>query len=587
MTTALTDMMPLDPKQMLAAMMDAQQGTPEALTGDFGEPPDQSRGVDFDKIKRWHTQAKAAVTSRQLDWVRYLDYYEGNQWGGLLVNEDAEGKTLVALEDRVTINSIWVQVENIVPRITQANMTWVAKAVDQQSEVNQEACTKALKAKIEKHELAWLMEQAVRHSVLFGMGFWQVYFDDFRGDVAFDLVSPFAVYPDSTASSLEKCRYLFIRKEISEDDFVERFDFPLEVAERAGLTQDTTAEYQTRDAPDATNDMAELVQIWECFTDHGRHQIIFTGDTILWEGDNRSGGMTWPIIPFCGTSTGFKFWCNGEVSNMISLQDVQNSIATRINVNILNQVASAWLAEEGISIEKIDATPGAVNKVGKLDKMEPIQTPPMTSDVYNFLQIVKGEIQEVSGIRASMQGAREQGLTSGIAQSQVRESGEVRVNIILRRVQRAFREAGRRALRLLQQFSDRLVDNRLTLGGDVVDVGPQVYQGNFDVTVEQSGELGRSPMAVMEAGLRLFQLNAFSNPDAKYILEAIDWPGWRTWWAELQAKIKQQQEQQAAAQQQQQMAAQQQQQQQGQQQQPQAMFGAPPPDGASAYSRGF
>ncbi len=542
------DGMMLDPREMLRSILEARDELAAPPIDEMGmsEPKqkDQTKDEDFQKIKRWLNQAKSGVAPIQDQFNTYLRYYEGDQWGD--ADLDNEEKTKLDVRDRITFNRIWVQEANITSRVMASNMTWVAKALDQASEANEGACTDALKAIIEAEDLRDTQEKAVRHMVLFGMGFIEVYFDDFAGQMAYELVSPFAVYPDTTANSLEKCRYLFIRKELAVEDFEERFDCPLELVEWAGASGETAAEDQARELSGSVSDLSELITIWECYTQHGRHKIIFTKETILWEGDNTAANMTWPLKPLCGTSTGLKFWCNGEVSNMIVIQNALNAILTRINVNILNQVASAWLVQGNTTLARVDSTPGAINKIEDLAAIEPIKSPPMTSDVYNFLNILESGFESVSGIRSSMQGAREEGLTSGVGQEAVRQSGEIRISIIIERAIRQFREMGRTTLSLMQKYSNRLRVDKMTLGSEVVTVTPDAFKGKFDVTVESEGPLATEPRLIAELAMRFLQMGAFRDPDFRYVAEAIHWPKWRSWWLEYQQKMKEQQAMQPA-----------------------------------------
>jgi hypothetical protein len=513
------------------------EGEPEGAEDAFDAT--RSEPDNWDDIQRWHRQATESAKILHVFFLRMLDMYMGDNDSGMSSGASSSVEN-PSSPNLLKINAARTVIENLVPYVTRSRMTWVARALDPASEANQDACAKALRAHWDREDVDDKVEQAVRHSGIFGAGFLKNYWDRESGHVHMEVFSPFNVYPDTTSTRFEDMRYMFLLYEIGKPDFERRYPWAdVDECEMAGPKDDPSQAMSVQTVQTAIIDRTELVRIWECYSDGGQKVCTFSNDTILYNGPNTSGNLQWPVRMIAGTHTGLKWWPVSELSQLQGLQYALDVAATRISNGLAHQMNQSWFATAESGLTEMPAEAGQVIQVKQLDQAQPIEPIPLSADTYRWMDTVVNYIQFVSGIQTSLQGVREKGLTSGIAQSTVMEAAQVRVNLILQHVVKVMRDIGRQTLALYQTFCED--EERVILGQDVVEAGRSAFQGTFDVTVEQQGELGRSPMALLEAGIRFLEIGAFSNPAARYVFEAVDWPGWRTWLTDLEAQVAQQQ----------------------------------------------
>ena len=290
-----------------------------------------------------------------------------------------------------------------------------------------------------------------------------------------------------------------------------------------------------------------------------------------------------PFVLMKNYDVPFKFWGVGEVEQILSPQIYVNELTNQIIDNAKNTANMQWIIDKnaGIGQGKLTNRPGLVIRKNPGAEVRRDTPPPMPTYVREQIDVLKADIQDISGVLDSLKGEKQTGVVAASAILALQEASQSRIRLKIKIMESNLTELANMVYSRMQQFwkLDRWV--RVTdIEGNpsFKEIGQQVLANDYDLKVMAGSTMPVNKNAMMDLMIRLAQTNGEDGlpiVDRKAVLEYLpigDKKAISDRFAELKAQ--QEQQQQMQLQQQEQMQQQQlAQQQAGMQQQDREQVG--------------
>lgn len=532
--------------------------------------PDGGDSEAINKLREMVSNSQNEMQKRHRQWRLFDEYYEGIH----LINKDIKSENGVipvgsADKDRKPLNLIKATIEAIVPLIMDARPMWYVL-----SEV-QGAIGMTLAEDVsdylrgfwywdkmdEKHE------EVVRDMLIYGTGVKRVRWDRFSrqvgnvddmvslssdgeqdtiteydgvnyvGDITTEWVDPFRFIVDPAASSLDEARYAGVVVAISEDDFERQFP----KADIGDVSRDVPSDYSKRDKA-TTNSLNinrdMMIEIVEIYYDYGTKLAIFTGDQMLWHGDNPTPDNKFPFVMYKNVARGGVMWGQSEVKDLIAVNDFVNLINYRVARN-QRFSGNQQMVTNDDSIAEVTNEPGALHKVrarvagGEKGYITWLNPPPLDVSVFTWMQTLLRLFDMLSGVHDVTQGIMPEGSrATGVAFSSMDQAAQRRVRLMVSCTSRGLEREGQIMLEFMQEnyaepraitfMGDSGIDS--TTLEDSALRHTLLSNGNpmpFRVVVQHRGDLPRNPVAMVDMA-RQFYLDGLI--DQEEVLKQARWP---------------------------------------------------------------
>gem|GEM_PF-2434941 len=546
------------------------------------------------KLQEWVEDATLAVNDLHTEWDKYGDFYQGIQDEGIPLTEEAK-------LDWTPVNLVYSTNESIVPPIKDSVPVWYVKGLQEGlGEDLEQRMTDVLQGIWYSRRISRQYGMAIRDELLRGTGFLKAWWNpdigpekvdvDGRGryqrskagDADVSWLDPYSVYPDPVARSLEECEWLALANDMAPERAKRLYDGSnggTAFDDKLGqLVADDTQRPQSLMSRAIGWVVGRMVskppgsrktyRIWEVYHEGGRRLTIFSGQQLLWDGDNPTPGEAFPIVVFPMCERGDSFWGMPPTSQIIGLQ-------TRINkTNLylaqhLRLLASMPLTtndqQAKLQIGDVGIKPGTVVQLkgpeGFLKYMEP---PNLPAWIFAYQREQYEDVKTVSGVQDVMRGLRPGSVQSGIGIQALQESALSRPRDVARTNAMQLERLGQIVLEMIQDkydgdrsfayhngtkfvrgtvSPDMLTQERMSpespmsdmmgapeeyMGGMMGELGPESVQVpiSYRVVVEPEGNLPMNAMAQAEVAFKAAQTQFPDGPgiDREAFLEALRFP---------------------------------------------------------------
>lgn len=509
-------------------------------------------------------EARAARQRYEADWFLNLAFFQGHQWiawDGKRLFRPNLGNNRVTLTD----NRIQPVVRTEVAKLTKSRPAWVAtpRVGSERAANDARTSERLLRWSYDKMKVGTYRREVLLWSRICGDGFYKVTWDpelgdqgqdvlmrpgdsgelepiiqsgevvradDFpeiaeipgvvrqrmgEGDVRIDVRSPFDIYPDPLATSLDDCRYLVDECVRSPEYVKERYgkEVTPDAPAQTGIVE---SRYSLLNATDGSTGSANIgVRVYELWVKpcgeypQGRH-VVWCDGQVLYEGDNPYGCI--PYVKQPGIVVPGRFWSDSVVTQLRPIQARLNKLISQIAENV-GKFGNPSLLIDALANVQYSGVPGEVIKFqGTTPNPVPqfLQPPNMPGYVFDLLGQVEQSIREISGQFEVSQGTVPSGVTAASAISLLQEQDATRLGPDVEAMEIALSDVGQRVLKLMAEnyTTDRLI---VVAGEDGV---ADVESFRADVTFEvpdvqvQAGSTFPRSVAAKQAAMRDY-LNMF------------------------------------------------------------------------------
>lgn len=517
----------------------------------------------LDELKENYNQAKVIKQKMEADWYLNIAYYGGDQW--IFWNRGRIDKP--KLEDwRVTLvdNRILPIVSSRVSRKTKNKPIFVCTpfSLDDEDMNAAEISEKILENDWLKLNLSHKLFLAQMWSELTGSSFWKVYWDskkgqkaDYvvgqdgapyrneqnalvpggqieevqtaqpdntaydvqaiaRGDVSVDVLSPFEIFPDPLANSLEEAEWIIEEKVRSQEYVKSKFNY--DATANADLSVGVAESRMFTFAPNTNSKRAKGVKVFEAYikpcSKHPEGKwAVWVNDKLLKEENlSNSPYIGCPYVMFSCQNVPGRFWPTSVVSQLRGPQTELNKIQSQIRENAIRIGNAGMLLSRQANVEASGVPGEKIWYDDTLPNSMPVYLVPPNLPSYVLEQVdrIEKSIQEISGLHEVSNATVPSGVTAASAINLLQEADDTRLGPEIEDMERALSVAGDHIIKLRAKFN---TDQRtIQLAGedgdwDIMDFKNTMLKDNTNVDVQAGSAMPRSKAAKQAAMMEIFQ----------------------------------------------------------------------------------
>ena len=548
------------------------------------------------KLAEWvHTKFKQAYVAKaplMKKWQDYMSAYDGSYF----VNDSRPDYK----SNQVT-NLVFSTIEAIRPIMTDNNPKFIAVPNNPQGVEFSNDVQMALDYEWDREKMATKLPAQLIPMLVYGTAVWFVQWDGKEGEygnIKIKEVDPFNIFPDPLAENVDNAEYIVYATYKNANQIKQQFPDKANAIEGSRISMSELV--ANRDEQDTNEENQVLIlemwcRDWTTMDEDidGNKSLKYPQGRvitclpelgiILSDKKNPYKDGKFPFVLMKNYDVPFKFWGVGEVEQILSPQIYVNELTNQIIDNAKNTANMQWIIDKnaGIGQGKLTNRPGLVIRKNPGAEVRRDTPPPMPTYVREQIDVLKADIQDISGVLDSLKGEKQTGVVAASAILALQEASQSRIRLKIKIMESNLTELANMVYSRMQQFwkLDRWVRVTDIEGNPSFrEIGQQVLANDYDLKVMAGSTMPVNKNAMMDLMIRLAQTNGEDGlpiVDRKAVLEFLP-VGDKKAISDRFAELKAQQEQQQQMQLQQQQEMQQQQlaqQQAGMQQQDREQVG--------------
>ena len=531
----------------------------------------------YSKFKQAYV-AKAPLMDK---WKEYMSAYKGTYF---------QNKNLPDYKSNEISNHVFSTIETIRPIMTDNNPKFLAvPSTPAGMEFSADVQT-ALDYEWDREKMPLKLPAQLIPMLVYGNAVWFVQWDGKDGEygnISIKPVDPFNIFPDPLAESIDNSEFLVYATYRNANQIKQQFPEKASAIEGSRITMsELVAERDNNDTQDANQVL--ILEMWcrdwvtmdEAV--EGKKQLKYPKGRVitclpelgilLSDKKNPYKDGKFPFVLMKNYDIPFEFWGVGEIEQIMSPQYYVNELTNQIIDNAKNTANMQWIIDKnsGIGQGKLTNRPGLVIRKTPGSEVRRDTPPAMPNYVREQIEVLKKDIQDISGVFDSLKGEQQGSVTAASAILALQEASQARIRLKIKLMEASLSELAQIVYSRMQQFwkLDRWVRVTDVEGNPSFrEIGAQVLSNDYDLKVMAGSTMPVNRNAMLDLMIRLAQTNGEDGlplVDRKAVLEFLptgDKKAITDRFAEFQAQ--QQQAQQEQLQQEQQMQMQQAQQQKG------------------------
>ena len=521
----------------------------------------------YSKFKQAYV-AKAPLMDK---WKEYMSAYKGTYF---------QNKNLPDYKSNEISNHVFSTIETIRPIMTDNNPKFLAvPSTPSGMEFSADVQT-ALDYEWDREKMPLKLPAQLIPMLVYGNAVWFVQWDGKDGEygnISIKPVDPFNIFPDPLAESIDNSEFLVYATYRNANQIKQQFPEKASAIEGSRITMsELVAERDNNDTQDANQVL--ILEMW-CRdwvtmdeTVEGKKQLKYPKGRVitclpelgilLSDKKNPYKDGKFPFVLMKNYDIPFEFWGVGEVEQIMSPQHYVNELTNQIIDNAKNTANMQWIIDKnsGIGQGKLTNRPGLVIRKTPGSEVRRDTPPAMPNYVREQIEVLKKDIQDISGVFDSLKGEQQGSVTAASAILALQEASQARIRLKIKLMEASLSELAQIVYSRMQQFwkLDRWVRITDVEGNPSFrEIGAQVLQNDYDLKVMAGSTMPVNRNAMLDLMIRLAQTNGEDGlplVDRKAVLEFLptgDKKAITDRFAELQAQQQQQAQQQEQAQMQQ------------------------------------
>lgn len=467
-----------------------------------------SKEVDLKHWKKLFQQSKYGRSRFEVDWYMNLSYFLGDQWifwnRGFIDRPRLEDWRVMFVDNRIRPIVVARAAKKTRNRPT---FICIPATADEDDMHGAQIGEKILKHDWKVNDLDYKHLLAEFWVEICGAGFWKIYWDKTKGkgnqfvfgpdnkpvtmqgapvkkdtpeaqvyeeiflekgerfsyqqiaegDVAIDVISPFELFPDPLAKSLDECEWV-IEEKIRSKEHIRKYygeEYAAKASEDANIPAGI-AESRMLGSSDSANQGAKGVRLYEAYSRETKDYpnglcVTWFGDTVIRVTDNKESSYAdFPYVMFQTDPAPGRFYPRPLLSDLRGPQTDLNKIQSQIRENairvgnppiaISREANVEWKGRIG---EKVYFSDTVQNPIPK-----PIEVPEVPIYVREEVQRIENSMREISGIHEISNAKVPTGVTAASAINLLMEADDTRLGPEIQMMEKNLAIAGEYILRL-------------------------------------------------------------------------------------------------------------------------------------------
>lgn len=405
--------------------------------------------------------AKEPYTKR---WFTYL-----NAWNNVLYEKGSS----VPYKTNHVSNFIYSTIESMRPVLFDQNPKFEALPLDAESIEFANDITTTFDWEWHRTNMQELMLANSIYTFTLGTSIIMLkydYKDGTDGNVTPIKISPFNIYPDPLATSVEDAEYLIYADYMHENKLKQKYP------EKAAFIDGGDIKYselvnERNDNARVDNQILVLefylrdwttIDVEEDGTTKkkykypkGRVMVIAPElGLVLEDKENPYDTGRFPFFLFKDIDVPFQFWGEGEVKWLLSPQQQANDLYNQIIDNAKNTANMQWIVDKNAGIPKGTLTnrPGLIIRKNPGSDVRRDPPPAMPMYVQQMIETLKRDIEVISGVHDVTRGETPTGVQSAAAIISLQEAAQIRIRLKVTLHENALGLLGTEWLARMRQF---------------------------------------------------------------------------------------------------------------------------------------
>lgn len=509
-----------------------------------------------------------AVEEKQAKWERHLGLYDSTgHWKG--VNWSNE-------RSRLTINLCQSFVEATVAALTDNRPEiFVQPDLPEDTQLAYDL-EQAVHYILDQQNFDLLRPKTVRSAVAIGNGFVKPFFNPFvktggvRGQIELGPMSAFSLYPDPMATTLQTAGHVGIVHDLPYDWLLENYpeqakdvqagewDLKLHATKYmeggendgtvpiAGTAGSAWLMPTAKGTGDSLHGMGQKLRGYELYVRESaniiRRFLLCNGKVL----ENEPFGVPdilggfihfkeYPLIHYFYRPTEWNFFAEGLLQALEGLQLELNKVRSLMMDHLMFGGAGApWILGASNHDTVIDNAFNAKIKVTDIAQIKKDQPVPIPNALFQHAEMIRYEMETITGHVEILQGRRPVGIESGKALDTLTEQANTRVRQHARYTESSDAQLGKMLIDYIAAYwtEDRLIR---VLGPNGEKTWKKInglrFRGHeFHVTVKSGSTLPFSRQQLMSEAIELHEIGAFGEPGTpkatREVLKARNWPNY-------------------------------------------------------------
>lgn len=360
------------------------------------------------------------------------------------------------------------------------------------------------------------------------------------GDIRVDVASPFEVFVDPLAKSMEDCNYVIHAKIRPISYFRTHYPERGHIVEPEGVWLQSL-EYENRinsfnaqvGTGSGSSNYIKNAAIELSYYERpnyknplGRHVICANG-VLLKDDDLPIDEL--PFSKFDDILVGGKFNSESTITHLRNLQDQYNRNLTKRSQWVNRMLNGKYMVAKGAGLMEsaLNDQSGEVVEYNAVPNAPPpayLQAPPIPQYAYNEDDYIKGMMNEVSGVGEISKGDLPSAGIPAIGMQFLQEMDDTRIGTITENNEHAYADLGRHMLKYVEAYYD--YPRILKISGQGMEYAVKSFkgedlQGNVDVTVVRGSTIPGSKTLRRQEIINLHERGYFGNPTDPKVLENV------------------------------------------------------------------
>lgn len=385
------------------------------------------------KVSEYRNRAKD-FRSKKLDpdWFVWQSFVRGHhfvKWDGDTKKVQYTGNSDI----KVTVNKVYQTLRAVRNYVTRNDPKWQAVGVNRTPESAQssDASNKFLEYIYRVEGVRRKFKEVVQSALVHSVGFVQVLWDEdkyrngFEGDVSIEVIDPFDLYIDPSASQLQTAKYIIkaVRRNI--EDLKNNDVYDQESVERVIADKDlASSPWKSRLMQQTFGGMAQgeddtviVYECWVCDYKDGKKSIRIV--TLAGDGDEviRNEETEYDHYPFFMYSADvntLEIYGEGWVKNLIPLNKVYNALMTLVVEHLVN-FKGKILAPMGAGLKRVTNASGEIITYKRGFEPQVWQPTGLPAAPFNALELVETAFEDIGAVHDATMGRIPSGAKSGKA----------------------------------------------------------------------------------------------------------------------------------------------------------------------------
>lgn len=363
-----------------------------------------------------------------------------------------------------------------------------------------------------------------------------------EGDITVEIVSPFEIFPDPLAKSLDECRYIVHAKTRPLDYFRERYELGHLVKEEDAwllsmVYQDriNTMTNKTPGGPtnsqQLSNSAIELVYYEKPSTKHPKGRMVICANGVKLA-DKELPIDEIPISKFSDIIVGGRFHSESTVTHLRPLQDQQNKNLYRRAQWVNRLLAGKYTVPRGhgLTTEALNDQSGEVLEYNVVPnaveggRPTPLNVPNIPSYIYKEEEELDRSFNEIIGISEISKGQLPSAGIPAIGMQFLQEQDETRIGVVTENNEFSWASVGRIILKFVACYYK--TPRMLKIAGKGEEYNFRKFVGddlkdNFDVIVVRGSTLPNSKVLKRQEIVNAWQIGMLGNPQDPKVSEKV------------------------------------------------------------------